>query len=632
MRIAHPEWLVIMAITTAVVALFLAWSRRKKLELLSRFIPGRLQAQLMSGVSPRHQTARELLWLFGVASVMLALARPQWGYRMEEVRQRGLDILVAVDTSRSMLAEDTVPDRLRRAKLAALDLMRQAKTDRLGLIAFAGTAFLQCPLTLDDEAFRQSVEALDVNIIPQGGTSLAAAIRTALETFEKSEDNHRALVLITDGEDHEAGIEDAMEDAQRTGMRIFVVGVGSAEGEVLRERDEAGVTRFIQGPDGQAIKSRLNESLLQEVVQQTGGFYVPLRGANVMEQLYERGLALLPKSEYAERLMRQYYERYQWPLALGILFLVLEVFLPRRLRLLSRSNEIQDNQVSGSALLLILVFSMATSAFGSPASAKRLYNEGKFAEAQQEYERLLQANTNDARLQLNAGISAYQAGDYPTATNYFGRATQAPELQWQQQAYYNLGNALYRAGESTGPMKRELWEKAVKNYQNSLALKKDDTNARYNLEFVRKRIAELPPPPQQPSPQNQPPQQDTNQPPEQAQSPSSPKPQQQTPEKSTPQPDTSNKPSENESLEANQKQDQESNKPDNAPQQPSTAAEESSEPQSSGETNSAGVAGKPQPMTPQEAQRLIDAQKADEKALIFAPPKRPQDKKALKDW
>ncbi|HOW66923.1 MAG TPA: VWA domain-containing protein [Candidatus Paceibacterota bacterium] len=630
MKFARPEWLAFLAITITAAALFLAWSRRKKLDLLSRFIPARLQEQLMSGVSPRHQMIRDLLWLFGLAFIMVALARPQWGYRMEEVRQRGLDILVAVDTSRSMLAEDTSPDRLRRAKLAILDLMRQAKTDRLGLIAFAGTAFLQCPLTLDDEAFRQSVEALDVNIIPQGGTSLAAPIHTALEAFQKSEDNHRALVLITDGEDHEAGLEEAIQEAQRAEMRVYVVGVGSGEGEVLRERDESGVTRFIQGPDGQAIKSRLNENLLQEIAQQTGGFYVPLRGANVMEQLYERGLALLPKSEYAERLMRQYYERFQWPLAFGILFLVTEMFCPRKLRLLSRNRGVQEGPAAGPAVLLLLILSTATSAFGSSASAKRLYDQGKYAEAQKEYERLLQSNTNDARLQLNAGIAAYQSKDYPTATNYFGRAAQAPELQWQQQAYYNLGNALYRAGESEESMKRDFWEKAVKNYQNALALKKDDTNAQYNLEFVRKKIAELPQPPPQPSPQDQPPQQDTNAPPEQAQSPSTPQPQQQTPQESKPQPDPSNKDSEDQSPQANQPREQETKPADDADQQPSSP--ESATPPASGETNNAGVAGKPQPMSPQEAQRLLDAQKADEKALIFAPPERPQEKKILKDW
>src|ERR1051325_5414353 len=150
-----------------------------------------------------------ILLVISVGLLILTLAQPQWGFAWEEARQRGLDIIVAVDTSRSMLAEDIAPNRLARAKLAALDLMRLAKHDRLGLVAFAGTAFLQCPLTLDDEAFRQSVNQLEVGIIPQGGTALAEAIETALSAFKDTGDNHRILVLFTDGEDHDSGALDA---------------------------------------------------------------------------------------------------------------------------------------------------------------------------------------------------------------------------------------------------------------------------------------------------------------------------------------------------------------------------------------------------------------------------------------
>ena len=139
--------------------------------------------------------------------MLAALAGPRWGFTWEEARQRGLDIVVAMDTSRSMLARDVAPNRLEKAKLAAFDLMRQAKEDRLGLVAFAGAAFLQCPLTLDDEAFRQSLEALNVGVIPQGGTALSEAIRTALGAFSKGNNNHKALVLFTDGEDHDEDAE-----------------------------------------------------------------------------------------------------------------------------------------------------------------------------------------------------------------------------------------------------------------------------------------------------------------------------------------------------------------------------------------------------------------------------------------
>src|SRR5204863_10043701 len=166
-----------------------------------------------------------------------------------ETRQRGLDIVVAIDTSKSMLAEDITPNRLARAKLAALDLMQQAKSDRLGLLAFAGSAFLQCPLTIDDNAFRQSVESLDVNIIPQGGTALAEAINTALTAFKEGE-NFKVLVLFTDGEDNDEGALAAAEAAAKEGMKIFTIGVGTAEGELLRMKDAKGRTDYIRDDQG----------------------------------------------------------------------------------------------------------------------------------------------------------------------------------------------------------------------------------------------------------------------------------------------------------------------------------------------------------------------------------------------
>jgi len=190
----------------------------------------------MVGVSHRREKVRLGLIVLGVVCLFVALARPQWGFVWQEAHQQGLDIIVAIDTSRSMLAQDVAPNRFERSKLAALDLMHLATSDRLGLVAFAGTAFLQSPLTLDDEAFRQGVEALYVGIIPQGGTAVSGAIRTALDGFEKGNDNHKVLVLMTDGEDHDIDTETmaAAKEAEEAGVKIFTIGVGTAEGELVR--------------------------------------------------------------------------------------------------------------------------------------------------------------------------------------------------------------------------------------------------------------------------------------------------------------------------------------------------------------------------------------------------------------
>src|ERR1041385_2331429 len=255
MQFAHPQMLWLLAVTVSLLAWFLYWAWRRKQSLMAQFVQSRLLAQLTVGVSAARQKLRLALMVAAVAGGVLALARPQWGFDWEEAKQRGLDIVVAIDTSRSMLAEDVRPNRLARAKLAALDLMRVARNDRLALAPFAGAAFLQCPLTLDEQAFRQSVEALEVGIIPVGGTALTEAIETALAAFKEG-DNFKILVLFTDGEDHDSGALAAAEKAARAGPKVFTIGLGTANGEILHATDEKGGVSYIKDEQGNVVKSR----------------------------------------------------------------------------------------------------------------------------------------------------------------------------------------------------------------------------------------------------------------------------------------------------------------------------------------------------------------------------------------
>ena len=263
MNFAMPNLLWLLALVPVLIWFFFAaWKRRQK--LIAEFIPRRLVSELTVGVSRRRQKARLILFTIAVVLVIFALARPRWGYKWDETTQKGLDIIVAIDASRSMLAKDVAPNRLERAKLAALDLMALAKTDRIGLIAFAGSAFLQCPLTLDDNAFRQSVDALKTEIMPQGGTALAETIAVAMDAFENEEENYKILVLFTDGEDHQELVMERAEEAEEAGMRIFTVGVGRPEGDLIPVGQQNGRTVFLKDKDGQVVKSRLNEALLQQ--------------------------------------------------------------------------------------------------------------------------------------------------------------------------------------------------------------------------------------------------------------------------------------------------------------------------------------------------------------------------------
>lgn len=493
MQFEHPHLLWFALVLVPALIAFFWWTARVKQKLIGQFIAARLIDALTVGVSVGRQKTRVVLLIAAVVLAVLALARPQMGFSWEEARSRGLDIVVAIDTSRSMLATDVAPNRLRRAQLAALDLKRLARADRLGLVAFAGGAFLQCPLTLDDEVFRQSVDALDVNIIPQGGTALSEAIAAAKGAFKKDNDNHKVLVLFTDGEDHDGDALDAAKAAGKEGLRIFTVGVGTSGGELLRTVDVSGRSEFIKDADGNAVKSRLNEKLLQDMAQETGGFFMLLSGANTMNVLYERGLAPLPKGDLASQQIKRPHERFQWLLGIAIALLLAEVLLPERGKTSTRSKPQAAGAVTASLVALLLFLAATEAAHASTPAALREYGSGNFQSAQAEFEMLLLKKPGDARLHFNAGTAAFQSTNYTVALAHLNAALTNADVNLQQRAYYNIGNTLFRLGEASDAFaeKQKQWEQALKNYQNAVALRTNDVDAVFNVRFVNYKLAEL---------------------------------------------------------------------------------------------------------------------------------------------
>jgi Ca-activated chloride channel family protein len=485
-------------VVVAGVIWFLMWSWRKHQKLVRLFVSERLLPQLMEGFSPTRRKWKMGLQAAAVLFLMLALARPQWGFVWEEANQRSRDILVAIDTSRSMLASDMAPNRLTRAKLAALDLMRLAKNDRMGLIAFAGASFLQCPLTLDDQAFRQSVEALDTTIIPQGGTAITEAIQTAVTAFAAEEgDNHKVLIIFTDGEDQDGGAQMAAEDADNHHLKIFTVGVGTPAGELIKITDERGQSSYVKDEQGNVVKSRLNEDLLRQIATAAKGFYIPLREGNAMQVLYQQGLAPLPTSDVSSKLVRHLNEQFQWPLGIAIALLLIEALLPDApKKRASNAGGVQgQSDATGKATVLatLLLLMCVASAEASPARAMRDYQQGHFKDARNEYERLLGKKPDDPKLNYNAGAAAYRAGAYDAAAKGFMNATKAPELDLQESAYYNLGNSNYRlGGEQTAPDKKmALWHEAVQNFESALKLNPKDADAQFNRDLVKQELEKL---------------------------------------------------------------------------------------------------------------------------------------------
>src|SRR3954454_24143651 len=338
MTFGESEWLWGLLVIPFLIALFVR-AENRGLHRLQQFVSARLLPQLAGTVNRPRRIVRFGLQLLGLALALVSLAQPRWGYTFEDVKRKGLDLLIAVDTSRSMLSNDIQPNRLERVKLAIQDLSDELQGDRVGLIAFAGRAFLQAPLTIDYDAVIEAVNDLDTKTIPEGGTNISSAITLATQSFGKSAMGNRALIIFTDGEELSGDAAKTAKTAADAGVRIFAVGVGTPQGSLIPVTGESGDTSFVKDSAGQVVKSKLDDKRLREVAEATGGFYLHLEnGPRTMQQVQTEGLAKMQAAEMDVRLSRRPIERYEWPLGGALIALALSILIPERKRVRERAH------------------------------------------------------------------------------------------------------------------------------------------------------------------------------------------------------------------------------------------------------------------------------------------------------
>ncbi len=269
MSFGVPIWFWGLLLIPVCALLFYRAERRAALRM-HEFVSPRLFSQLAGTVNRFARVLKYALILAALSFALIALAQPRWGYTYDERKRKGLDLIFAVDTSRSMLSNDVQPNRLERVKLATQDLVNELQGDRVGLIAFAGRAFLQAPLTIDYSAAIDSINDLDTKTIPEGGTNISAAINLAVQTYGKSAVGNRALVIFTDGEELSGDAVKSAKAAADSGVRIFTIGVGTQEGSLIPISSDDGGTAFVKDSKGQVVKSRLDETRLREVAEADG--------------------------------------------------------------------------------------------------------------------------------------------------------------------------------------------------------------------------------------------------------------------------------------------------------------------------------------------------------------------------
>jgi Ca-activated chloride channel family protein len=466
------------------------------------------------------------LLLLGLALAIISLAQPRWGYTFEDVKRKGLDMLIAVDTSRSMLSNDVQPNRLERVRLAIQDLIDELQGDRVGLIAFAGRAFLQAPLTIDYDAVIEAVNDLDTKTIPEGGTNISSAITLATQSFGKSAMGNRALIIFTDGEELSGDAVKTAKAAADAGVRIFTVGVGTPQGSLIPVTGDNGETSFVKDINGQVVKSKLDDKRLREIAEATGGFYLHLEnGPRTMQQIQSEGLAKMQAAEMDVRLSRRPIERYEWPLGAALIALALSVLIPERKRVRVRTHvpaparnalrTIAGGPVKTASAAAALVVLLCTSAFATTPGLNS-YQQGKFEDAYKEFQDTLKSHPQsraEDELQFDSGTAAYKLKDYNKALESFSQALLTPDTGLQTKGHYNLGNTLYQRGDMQKSDDKKLsdWTNALDHYEQTLKLDPQNKEAKDNYEYVKRKIDELKnkkEQQQQPSPSPTPPQKD----------------------------------------------------------------------------------------------------------------------------
>jgi hypothetical protein len=551
MSFAHPWVLLGLWLAPLVAWWWIALLNRRR-PPLAPFLEGEMAKRLAPPVRPLRLKVQWLLAFVGLVLGLLALAGPRWGEREELVMEKGRDVVIAVDVSRSMLARDVRPNRLLRAKADVMDLLRSLRGDRAGLVAFRGSAVALCPLTTDYAYLEQTLDALDPDSAPRGATDLGDAIEKALAMFDTDAGGHRAIILITDGEDLAGRVLRVAEQAKKQGVAIFTVGLGDPAGAAIPADGQAGSVAIQY--QGQDVISKMDGETLQKVAEITGGAYVPVGVRNVnLGSLYADHLARLSARDIEETLLRRHVERYQWFLFPAVLALLGAACLSRGRLARGRAAPNgggaaaappplagrRNRPVPASAALLVLATVLASgpaiavptnppaakseTSTNPPAAAvtaaptgktpvpsgrdgarlaQTLYGKGLYQEAADAYTSAAagQMPALQNLFLFNAGCAAYAAGDFQAAANLFrgleanpGAPDQAADIR------HNLGCALVRladqAAAGTNPVEAangrvRTLELAGAAFQKALRDDAGRAPARANLAVVTQSLAQ----------------------------------------------------------------------------------------------------------------------------------------------
>jgi len=329
MKIANPQYFVLLLLLPALGLLIVYGAARKRADL-RKFISEAMRPQVVLGYSSLRYGLKIVCLLAAVLFLVLCLLGPRWGFRWEEIKRRGVDIVIALDTSDSMLSRDVKPSRLERAKREVYDLINMLRGDRIGLVVFSGGAFLQCPLTLDHGACLMFLDYIDTTVVPQKGTNITGAIQKAVDAFDDMERSSKAIILISDGGNLVGDPLSAAREAKRKGIKIYAIGIGREDEEAPIPLREGG----LKYNKGKMVTTRLEDKTLKDIALATDGVYVrSVTGDLDLEKIYYEEIhKKMEKRELESTRRKRWEERFQWPLILAVCLLFAEALIGERRR------------------------------------------------------------------------------------------------------------------------------------------------------------------------------------------------------------------------------------------------------------------------------------------------------------
>ncbi len=476
-RFEEPTYLYLLAALPLIA--ILRWVlERKQLKRLKLFGDPTLLRHLMPDVSKMRPVVKFWMLLAAMALIIVMMARPQMGTRISHEKRTGIESIIAMDISNSMLAEDVTPSRLDRTKMMVENLVDNFTDDKIGLIVFAGDAFVQLPITSDYVSAKMFLSEIEPSLIATQGTDIATAINMAANSFTQQQGVGKAIIVITDGEDHEGGALEAAKAAKKKGMRVYVLGVGSDKGAPI----PLGNGDYMKDRTGNTVMTKLNEEMCRQIAEAGGGAYIHVDNNTNAQRQLDNELAKLSKKEMQSTIYSDYDEQFQAFGIIAIILLILEICILESKNPIARRLNIFGRKQRTTTLIIALVVASASFAQNDRryiTQGNKLFRSGQFDKAEVAYRKAIEKNPRNPQAHYNLGNSLMAQKKDSAAVQSFQKSTELETSKIRKaMAFHNMGVVCQQ---------HKMYGEAIEAYKNSLRLNPKDDATRYNLELCKRQ-------------------------------------------------------------------------------------------------------------------------------------------------